>query len=1193
MSRNRTPNTNFIFSRFLIMLDFLFVYRFGFASVLLLSVANIALGQNLQVTNAPLAPSPTVSTILKSVDMPVSYYTGTPDISIPLFQLSGTDLNLPINLVFNSNGFKVDEIPGWVGAGWTLSTSGAIGRNIVDAPDNFAFGYSNVSMDQYYYNGGNLPNLNACAGVINLNSDAYRFYTFLNSGVGGQPTWYDTEPDIYSYSLPAGESGKFLVKRDRQIQAMPRTRTQIGMLSTGAGLNDYSFNIRDERGSSYSFAFPETINSLTLSSTYTMNGISRLGDFAPITSWNIATIRSARTPELIQFAYTPETTIYDTPVSESKGFLRVPTFASDPTGIAWDQVTYTSHTHNIASTQRLSNITFGDYTVNFIADAAERSDLSGGHRLKQVVIMCGSDTIKSFRLFHSYVGSPVLRLDSLVEYGRGGVRLPAYVFEYHTTLTPPTLYSMNKDHWGYYNGENNLTTLPTYQRPNDPYPINFIGGNREPSLDYCKWGMPKKITYPTGGRMEYEYELNTFSRFGIEYQKTLTEASVFINPSNSGNTQVGSDFVNDAYFTVSDTTYAWVHSIVNCDDPGNGIPADCGIELRGVGNNYYQYIAAGSELSFLKLLPGNYNLHARIKTTRPNIIASTVRWWAKGNLLTEKAGPGVRVKTIKGYDGINLTPVISKQLNYVQANNVSSGLLHDLLRYDYDYRATNNNTLWPLNQACFNDNPYTIRVLQNSNLNSFTSGGTLLGYDRVEEVQLAGGGAVTLDALQPPPTVGTPLNGKIVHEFYNEFSPTYIPDPSAGQPNTPQTASIGLSGKKKREKYYNDAGILMKESYYTYQQSNPSSVYGWQAVPRTNENCKKCDFVFGQYVYQGIAYESDTTIETEYYNGIAFVKKTIEDNEFKTDISGHDSFYIKRKQQILDSKGYSKSSEFKYSFDFNNQPTAVQTSLNNLTGLNMLSPIYQVSVNSKDNTIVSGRLLNFEPWPGYAFGMRLKQYYDIEIQSPTPYSLINPGSDITNPAAPFVLKSTFTYDNASYQLTGINKVNDVPQAFLWSPGNSPLLVAEAKNAASGQIYYDGFEYSGGTLDNNAKTGKKSRPSNYTFTPSGIAVVPNSTLSYWYYSGNTWIYKALPYSGGSITINDGIKIDELRIFPKDAIMTTYSHWQGVGAITITDPNNFLKTFDYDGFNRLIATKDNEGNVIQRYKYVYSINQRSTQ
>ena len=75
-----------------------------------------------------IPPSPMEACFGKYVDMPVSQYTGTPQISIPLFNLNGGIIKLPVSVCYHASGLEVEEIAGWVGIGWDLQAGGSISR---------------------------------------------------------------------------------------------------------------------------------------------------------------------------------------------------------------------------------------------------------------------------------------------------------------------------------------------------------------------------------------------------------------------------------------------------------------------------------------------------------------------------------------------------------------------------------------------------------------------------------------------------------------------------------------------------------------------------------------------------------------------------------------------------------------------------------------------------------------------------------------------------------------------------------------------------------------------------------------------------------------------------------------------------------------------------------------------------------
>ncbi|TKG83462.1 hypothetical protein EYV94_28985, partial [Puteibacter caeruleilacunae] len=96
--------------------------------VLLISIvlfANFALAQDVPTVIPPL---PEAASMIKYGDIPISHYTGTANINIPLFTIEEGGYTLPISLSYHSRGIKVEEIASRVGLGWTLNYGGAITR---------------------------------------------------------------------------------------------------------------------------------------------------------------------------------------------------------------------------------------------------------------------------------------------------------------------------------------------------------------------------------------------------------------------------------------------------------------------------------------------------------------------------------------------------------------------------------------------------------------------------------------------------------------------------------------------------------------------------------------------------------------------------------------------------------------------------------------------------------------------------------------------------------------------------------------------------------------------------------------------------------------------------------------------------------------------------------------------------------
>jgi YD repeat-containing protein len=72
--------------------------------------------------------------------------------------------------------------------------------------------------------------------------------------------------------------------------------------------------------------------------------------------------------------------------------------------------------------------------------------------------------------------------------------------------------------------------------------------------------------------------------------------------------------------------------------------------------------------------------------------------------------------------------------------------------------------------------------------------------------------------------------------------------------------------------------------------------------------------------------------------------------------------------------------------------------------------------------------------------------------------------------------------------------------------------------------------------------------------------------------------------GKITLSGNMQIDELRMYPSDAQITTYTY-NPDGLTHITDPKNQVSRFEYDPFGRLKNIKDWNGNIVKNFGYHY--------
>lgn len=155
----------------------------------------------------------------------------------------------------------------------------------------------------------------------------------------------------------------------------------------------------------------------------------------------------------------------------------------------------------------------------------------------------------------------------------------------------------------------------------------------------------------------------------------------------------------------------------------------------------------------------------------------------------------------------------------------------------------------------------------------------------------------------------------------------------------------------------------------------------------------------------------------------------------------------------------------------------------------------------------------------------------------------------------------------------------VTNAVATKPGNT-----EGKN----QVFHTSFEdVTGATSSETAKTGNKVWSTSYTMNFGSIK--PGSyVLSYWRQSGTGWILVeqglSLTSSMTSYTINSSsYPIDEVRLIPRNAMMTTCTYIPGVGKTSETDTNGVTTYYEYDVFGRLSRVLDNDRNKVKEYEY----------
>ena len=179
--------------------------------IIIISLQNAA-----QVTPRALTMlSPTAAQLSEFGEVPVSPFTGVPQIEIPIYTINEGPHEFPLKLSYHSGGVRPDQYPGWTGVGWSLMAGGCISRVVQGMPDEYDNSLQNyISESGYYYrhNTLNTPNWNNAQYIAdNLLENTTDFY--------------DTEPDVFSFNFLdyhgkffLSDTGQWLVQCDKDVK---------------------------------------------------------------------------------------------------------------------------------------------------------------------------------------------------------------------------------------------------------------------------------------------------------------------------------------------------------------------------------------------------------------------------------------------------------------------------------------------------------------------------------------------------------------------------------------------------------------------------------------------------------------------------------------------------------------------------------------------------------------------------------------------------------------------------------------------------------------------------------------------------------------------------------------------------------------------------------------------------------------
>jgi len=1142
--------------------------------------------------------SPNAAALGKYGEIPISLYSGIPNINIPIYTLKGRDIEVPISLSYHAGGVRVEEIASWVGIGWSLNAGGVITRSIRGMPDDVLGGFfgnrvNTTALAKKYINN---PSIGTSFQIGNGNAsnddllllDSYKANT------------QDGAPDIFYFNF-GKYSGQFFMNESGQFVVSPLSALKVEYATSNLNNNRISrWILTTPDGTRYVFG-----NSLDGSRLAIENNDSPTPWPVSTTGWYLLEIYSPNN-DIITLNYTNVSYTYTNRSSEVLNVIVQQSDIGAPGALPFkDNRLVINH----MTVPRLTSISSANGTVTFGA-GADRTDLPGEKPLANVNLYTSGEAInplKKWLFFYDY-STNRLTLDSVSEYsGVGQISGQTHRFVYNGALPNPDPNGTainSQDLWGYYNGVPN-SVLPQGISVSTPSygTVTINGADRHSDETYMKAGTLSKIIYPTGGYTSFDFEANKF--FTLASNASIPQAGVGRAPG----VNIGYNQTADTVFTIAYPDpntgrvqlTGTVHAISSgCPFDNVGFSQCYNAQIQGInGTAFGPYDLKEGAFSYT-LLPGTYKLQIQGNSTSGQ---SNNRFYLYVNY-TEYPPPsggmsttminlpvgGLRILRMTNFDGVS--PSITKYLYNKFSDTVSSAVMVNqpspYANIFREYLATCFGT--EVGPSFVEGSTDYLQVRSYPLIPLMPTQGSPVGYQNVTQMDGENG-----------------ENGKVEYTFTtaNDY-PDEIKDLKPYPPICGFDWRRGLLTKSVT--YKNSNGVFfpveMKSNHYINGVGQTIG-YGITAEADIHESINaqdgvSCipgavtgnDYFVGAFrtISEQQYLQSDTTWTYD-QNTPSFYVQNINTYTYDTTL-GHYQLLTKKS---TNSKGQIVESDYQHPQDVT-LTGYMETARQQLISKFMLTPVLDEKF-SRNGITVKETKNNYK-----VFNNNLALPESVELRI---------GNNASERRVEFL-----RYNNYG-MLTQQHKAGDVLNTYIWDYSQA-YPIASVVNADSGNIAYTSFEGDGSgnwTMPDTNRNRVFSLTGGQSYDLSGAKTISATVgsgfpyiVSYWSRNGSIivkangaqvgvkvtgstrqgWTYYEHLLPTGTTTVSvsaSSATIDELRLYPSGGQMTTYTYTPLLGLTSQCDVSNHPAYFEYDTLGRLRDIKDQDGNVIKTIDYHY--------
>lgn len=1096
-----------------------------------------------------IAGSSEVTAMSKAANIPVNYYTGTPGISIPIFNYTKSGISANVSIDYAAGGIKVAEEATNVGLGWHVNAGGLIARSLRGLPDDCpgrGFMYTpgvNFSGPKRPTRPGNTPPVQGYYSI-----DAY----YKDS--------IDSQCDIYQFSFN-GRSGEFIIGKDKKVLLLPESKLKVkyntGAIAEAPLSSITSFTIVTEEGINYVFSEKEI--------TRRSSGQPYNASLGYVTAWHLKQIIAPFGVDTITFQYKDNVTTSARPMVASRiedgESAPIANYPTENIQITKKDLSQIIMPYNLRVEFNYYNFKRCDANLQSAAlKSIEIRDtlLRNGYQFnyKYFTETAG----KEYSMDGSSCASDIskLKLESILPYTQFG-QLPGYLFSY-SSLGVPKSTSKSQDYWGFFNNKPNTDLFP---------PAGSLGGaDRNPDAVYVKAGSLSSIQYPNGGKVVFDFELNdagvhyyTKSMFQLTGPRQGTSATIYLSRVNKPITLTVYDNyqANGCYLN-----YTLKNSA--------GVIVDQFSSPESMYQNSLQ--------RQLDVPTGNYTLSwEKAGGSCPDEAYSnySVSWTNQLQDIGFQQLGGLRIRQITLYDKDPLKAPLIRQFNYKNENGSSSGILMSKPEFSYRYDET---WAWP---NAVTHHYYTVRLSEPMNNQNYV-GGNIVGYNKVDEI--------------------IPNNGKTSYEYSTYIGSGYFP-PIFSFPYADLFVPKWLAGLPIRQSVFDINGKkqfqtenIFDFSYYqivdTLYKSVKLNVAGNMHFQPNTINLAQNDY----YPYRGKVL-CIGKIDTN-YNGA--------DSSVSSITMTYDTLQNLKTVKTLLNKKSSKYMEtrFYYPGDY-----TLGGALKRMRDSGIILPVSVEKwlITPAGQMLTDMTITDFQTIDNG--GIAAKNTYSLQSEAAVPLSVagaFNPSLLNRIPSLTKLNQTVDKFDSKSISIEYTNILSQSKESIIWDD-RMQVSLATVVNAGYNEIAYSSFETDnngrwqlpvGTYIYNTCITGRKA----YRFTGNiSTTVTPGKKyiVTYWTTGGsaivngsqgvklktrqgwNLYSHQLDINTSSIIVTGSTLTIDELRAYPINARMTTQTPEPYLGTISSCDALNNVRYFVFDEQGRNRLEKDEFGNILSMNCY----------